>query len=321
MLFRIKKGLRKRGNYLAMEKEELIRRILELKKKRKAIILAHNYQPPEIQDIADLRGDSLELSLKASKTDAEVIVFCGVFFMAETAKIVSPEKKVLLPVGSACCDMANMLSPEEVKELREKYPGVPVVTYVNSTAEVKALSDICCTSANAVKVVGSFPDKRVLMLPDMNLARYVQRFFPDKEILYFEGFCPFHHLLLPEDVLRAKKEHPEAVFIAHPECQPSVIDLADYVASTSGMLRLAKELPHQEFIIGTEIGLLYPLSKENPGKKFYHPAPEKMICPSMKKIRLEDVLQSLEALEFEVIVPEDIRIKAYHAVKRMLEIV
>lgn len=304
-----------------MSKEELIKKILELKAKRKAIILAHNYQPPEIQDLADLRGDSLELSLKASKTDAEVIVFCGVFFMAETAKIVSPQKKVLIPVAGACCDMANMLSPEEVMRLRDEYPGVPVITYVNSTAEVKALSDVCCTSANAVKVAGNFSDKRLIMLPDMNLARYVQRFYPDKEIIYFKGFCPFHHLLTPEDVLRAKAEHPQAVFIAHPECRPEVIDLADYVASTSGMLRLAKELPHEEFIIGTEIGLLYPLSQVAPNKKFYHPAPEKMLCPSMKKIRLEDVLNALERDEFEVIVPEEIRIKAYQAVKRMLEIV
>jgi len=305
----------------ALDREKIIEKIFELKEKRKAIILAHNYQPPEIQDIADLRGDSLELSLKASKTDAEVIVFCGVFFMAETAKIVSPQKRVLIPVAGACCDMASMLSPEEVVELRKKYPGVPVVTYVNSTAEVKALSDVCCTSANAVKVVGTFPDKRILMLPDMNLARYVQRFFPDKEIIYFEGFCPFHHLLSPEDVLKAKTEHPEAIFIAHPECRPEVIDLADYVASTSGMLRLARELPHKEFIIGTEIGLLYPLSKENPDKRFYHPAPDKMLCPSMKKTRLEDVLNALENFEFEVIVPEEIRVKAYQAVKRMLEIV
>ncbi|MFN3568329.1 MAG: quinolinate synthase NadA [Caldimicrobium sp.] len=304
-----------------MEREKLIERILELKERRKAIILAHNYQPPEIQDIADLRGDSLELSLKASKTDAEVIVFCGVFFMAETAKIVSPQKKVLIPVAGACCDMASMITPEEVRKLRESYPGVPVVTYVNSTAEVKALSDVCCTSANAVKVVSTLPDETILMLPDMNLARYVQRFFPHKKILYFEGFCPFHHMLTPEEVLAAKKRHPNAIFIAHPECRPEVIDLADYVASTSGMLRLARELPNEEFIIGTEVGLLYPLSKENPHKKFYHPAPEKRLCPSMKKTRLEDVLNALEKDEFEVILEEEVRKKAYQAVMRMLEIV
>lgn len=303
------------------KRRQLIEDILKLKKERKAIILAHNYQPPEIQDIADLRGDSLELSLKASKTDAEVIVFCGVFFMAETAKIVSPQKRVLIPVAGACCDMANMITPEDVKRLRDKHSEVPVVTYVNSTAEVKALSDICCTSANAVKVVGTFSERQILMLPDMNLARYVQRFYPEKEIIFFEGFCPFHHQLTPEDVKRAKEKYPNAVFIAHPECRPEVIDLADYVASTSGMLRLAKELPHKEFIIGTEIGLLYPLRKENPEKIFHHPAPDKMLCPSMKKTRLEDVLNALENFEFEVELPEEIRSKAYQAVKKMLEIV
>ncbi len=304
-----------------MEKEKLIEKILDLKRKRKAIILAHNYQPPEIQDIADLRGDSLELSLKASKTDAEVIVFCGVIFMAETAKIVSPKKKVLLPVKEVPCDMADMIKIEDVLALKEKYPDAPVVTYVNSYAEIKAVSDICCTSANSVKVVGTLKEKRVIMIPDMNLARYTQRFYPDKEIIYFEGFCPFHHLLIPEEVIKCKEEHPEAIFIAHPECRPDVIDLAEYTASTSGMLKLAKKLPNKEFIIGTEIGLLYPLSKENPDKKFYHPAPEKMLCKSMKKISLVDVVKALENLEYEVVLEEEIIKKAYNAVKRMLETV
>ncbi|WP_038055929.1 quinolinate synthase NadA [Thermodesulfobacterium hydrogeniphilum] len=304
-----------------MKKEKLIEKILDLKRKRKAIILAHNYQPPEIQDIADLRGDSLELSLKASKTDAEVIVFCGVIFMAETAKIVSPEKKVLLPVKGVPCDMADMIKIEDVLALKEKYPDAPVVTYVNSYAEIKAVSDICCTSANSVKVVGTLKEKRVIMIPDMNLARYTQRFYPDKEIIYFEGFCPFHHLLTPEEVIKCKQEHPEAIFIAHPECRPDVIDLAEYAASTSGMLKLAKKLPNKEFIIGTEVGLLYPLSKENPDKKFYHPAPEKMLCKSMKKISLVDVVRALENLEYEVVLEEEIIKKAYNAVKRMLEIV
>jgi len=304
-----------------MEKKKLIKEILKLKKDRKAIILAHNYQPPEIQDIADLRGDSLELSLKASKTDAEVIVFCGVIFMAETAKIVSPEKKVLLPVKDVPCDMADMIKVEDVLALKEKYPDAPVVTYVNSYAEIKAVSDVCCTSANAVKIAGTLPDKRIIMIPDMNLARYTQRFYPEKEIIYFEGFCPFHHLLTPDEVKKCKEEHPEAVFIAHPECNPEVIDLADYVASTSGMLKLAKELPNKEFIIGTEIGLLYPLQKENPGKKFYHPSPEKMLCRSMKKISLEDVLNALENLQHEVVLDEEIRLKAYRAVRKMLETV
>ncbi len=304
-----------------MEKEKLVEKIIELKKKRKAIILAHNYQPPEIQDIADLRGDSLELSLKASKTDAEVIVFCGVFFMAETAKIVSPQKKVILPVRDVPCEMAEMITVEDVLSLKERYPDAPVVTYVNSYAEIKAVSDVCCTSANAVKVVGTFPNQKIIMLPDMNLALYTQRFYPDKTIIYHEGFCPFHHLLTKEDVIKAKKEHPSAIFIAHPECRPEVIDLAEHVASTSGMLKLAKSLPDKEFIIGTEIGLLYPLKKENPDKKFYHPAPEKMLCASMKKITLEDLLNALENLEFEIDLSEEVIKKAYSAVKRMLEII
>jgi len=304
-----------------MKKEKLIEKILELKRKRKAIILAHNYQLPEIQDIADLRGDSLELSLKASKTDTEIIVFCGVIFMAETAKIVSPKKKVLLPVKDVPCEMANMIKVEDVLALKAKYPDAPVVTYVNSYAEIKAVSDVCCTSANAVKVAGILPDKKIIMIPDMNLARYTQRFYPEKEIIYFEGFCPFHHFLTPEEVIKAKKKHPNAIFIAHPECRPEVIDLADHVASTSGMLKLAKKLPNKEFIIGTEIGLLYPLSKENPDKKFYHPSPEKMVCSSMKKITLENLFNALENLEFEVTLSEEVIEKAYSAVKKMLEIV
>ena len=304
-----------------MKKEKLIEKILELKRKRKAIILAHNYQPPEIQDIADLRGDSLELSLKASKTDTEIIVFCGVIFMAETAKIVSPKKKVLLPVKDVPCEMANMIKVEDVLALKAKYPDAPVVTYVNSYAEIKAVSDVCCTSANAVKVAGILPDKKIIMIPDMNLARYTQRFYPEKEIIYFEGFCPFHHFLTPEEVIKAKREHPNAIFIAHPECRPEVIDLADYVASTSGMLKLAKKLPNKEFIIGTEIGLLYSLSKENPDKRFYHPSPEKMVCSSMKKITLENLFNALENLEFEVTLNEEVIKKAYSAVKKMLEIV
>jgi quinolinate synthase len=241
--------------------------------------------------------------------------------MAETAKIVSPKKKVLLPVKEVPCEMAEMITPEDVIALKNKYPSAPVVTYVNSYAEIKALSDICCTSANAVKVVGTLKEKTVIMLPDMNLAQYTQRFYPDKKIIYHEGFCPFHHFLTPEEVIKAKEKHPSAIFIAHPECRPEVIDLADYVASTSGMLRLAKELPYKEFIIGTEVGLLYPLSKENPDKKFYHPSPEKMVCPSMKKISLENVLNALENLEFEIDLPEEIIKNAYSAVKKMLEIV
>ncbi|WP_297055006.1 quinolinate synthase NadA [Thermosulfurimonas sp.] len=302
-----------------MEREKLQAEIRKLARDRKALILAHNYQPPEIQDIADLVGDSLELSLKASRTDAEVIVFCGVLFMAETAHIVSPEKIVLFPAPQACCAMASMVSPEDVRALREAHPGAPVVTYVNSYAEVKAESDICCTSANVVRVIASLPEKEIICLPDRNLALYAQRHFPEKRIIYHEGFCPFHDVLSPEDVKRAREAHPEALFIAHPECRPEVIDLADHVASTSGMLRFCRESTHREFIIGTEVGLLYPLRKQNPDKKFY-PASEKMICESMKLTTLELVYQALENLEPRVVVPEEVRVRALRAVKRMLEI-
>ena len=293
--------------------------IRKLARDRKALILAHNYQPPEIQDVADLVGDSLELSLKASQTEARVIVFCGVLFMAETAHIVSPDKIVLFPTPQACCAMASMITPEEVKALREKHPGAPVVTYVNSYADVKAESDICCTSANVVKVIATLPEREIICLPDMNLARYAQRFFPEKKIIYYQGFCPFHDILTPEEVQKAKEAHPGAFFIAHPECRPEVIDLADHVASTSGMLRFCRESEHKEFIIGTEVGLLYPLRKQNPDKKFY-PASEKMICEAMKLTTLELVYQALETMEPRMVVPEEVRVRAYQAVKRMLEI-
>ncbi|HIE32495.1 MAG TPA: quinolinate synthase NadA [Thermodesulfobacteriaceae bacterium] len=302
-----------------MTKEKLQQEIRKLAKDRKALILAHNYQPPEIQEEADLVGDSLELSLQAARTEAKVLVFCGVVFMAETTAIVSPEKIVLLPNPQAGCAMADMITPEDVKALREKYPGAPVVTYVNSYADVKAESDICCTSANVVRVVASLPEKEVICLPDKNLARYAQRHFPDKKIIYHEGFCPFHDVLTPEDVQKAREAHPEALFVAHPECRPEVIDLADHVASTSGMLRFCRESDHKEFIIGTEVGLLYPLQKQNPDKKFY-PASEKMLCEAMKITTLELVYKALESLEPRVTVPEDIRSRALRAVKRMLEV-
>ena len=298
---------------------DLQQEIRELAREKKAIILAHNYQPPEIQDVADLTGDSLELSLKASETDAEVIVFCGVRFMAETAAIVCPDKLVVFPRLEAGCEMADMITVEDVEALKAKYPGAPVVTYVNSYVEIKAVSDICCTSANSVNVVKSLDAKEIIFLPDMNLARYTQRFFPDKKIHYHEGFCPFHDILTVEDVEKARREHPEAVFMAHPECRSEVIDLADVVRSTSGMLRYARESEAREFIVGTEVGLLYPLKKQNPDKEFF-PASEKMLCKAMKIISLEDLKRSLETLSPVVKIPEDVRQKAYRAVARMLEI-
>jgi quinolinate synthase len=298
-----------------MEIKEKIRGLVA---DRKAIILAHNYQPPEIQDMADLCGDSLELSIKASQTDAEVIVFCGVHFMAETASIISPDKTVLLPRHDAGCPMADMIDPESLEAKMAKLPPMPVVTYVNSTAAVKALSTICCTSANVVKVVNSLVEDEILMAPDKNLAMYAAS-YTDKKIQIWEGYCPTHDRLMPEDVEMAKNKYPGAVFIAHPECRPEVLALADVVASTSGMLRYARESNHDSYIVGTETGLIYPMQKGSPGKKFF-PASEKMVCPNMKRISPEDVVKSLEGMTGEVKVPEDIRIPALQAVQKMLEL-
>ncbi len=295
--------------------QETIRRLL---KERRAILLAHNYQPPEIQEVADLCGDSLELSIKASETDAEVIVFCGVHFMAETASILSPEKTVLLPRMNAGCPMADMITPEALSAKLEELGPMPVVTYVNSPASVKALSTVCCTSANVVAVVNSLDAPEILMTPDRNLARYAAM-QTTKTIHAWEGYCPIHDRLTTEAVIAARKAHPDAVFMAHPECRKAVLDMADSVLSTSGMVRFAKASPHQSFIVGTELGLMYALKKTCPDKAFY-PASESMICPDMKKIHLEDVIRSLETLEGQVKVLESARLPALEAVRRMIGI-
>jgi quinolinate synthase len=293
-------------------------KIRSLLKKRNAIMLSHNYQPSEIQDVADLCGDSLELSIKAAQTDADVIVFCGVHFMAETASILSPDKTVLLPREDAGCLMADMIEPEGLQIMMDKLPAMPVVTYVNSTAAVKALSTICCTSANAINVVNSLDADEVIMTPDRNLALYTAS-RTQKKVHTWDGYCPSHDRLLPEDVYSAKKAYPDAVFMAHPECRPEVLELADVIRSTSGMIRYAKESKNSSFIVGTEIGLIYPLKKANPDKAFY-PASSKMLCKNMKKISLEDVVRSLEHMAGEVKVPEDIRRPAFKAVQRMVEL-
>jgi len=299
-------------------REEILREIEELKHRRNAVILAHNYQIGEIQDIADLVGDSLELSRKAAATDADTIVFCGVLFMAETAAILSPEKNVLLPDLKAGCPLADMISRETLKMLREDHPQAPVVTYVNSSAEVKAESDICCTSANAVKVVNSLPQEKIIFVPDRNLGHWVAR-STDKELILWEGFCPTHEVLRKEDVLKVKKAHPQAKFVAHPECLEEVLDLADQVASTSGILSFARETSAKELIIGTENGMLYRLRKENPDKKFY-PASEKMVCPNMKYHTLEKVRDSLKKMIHLIKVTEEIRVEAYESINRMLNL-
>jgi quinolinate synthase len=293
-------------------------KIKELARKRNAIILAHNYQLPEIQDLADLCGDSLELSRRAAQTDAEVIVFCGVHFMAETASILSPNKKVLLPRMDAGCLMADMITAEALQVKISSLPPMPVVTYVNSTADVKALSTVCCTSANVVQVVNSLKADEMLLTPDRNLAMYAAS-KTGKKIHVWDGYCPSHEWLTVEDVDAARTAHPHAVFLAHPECRPEIVQMADVVASTSGMLRHVAEAKEKEFIIGTEIGILHPMKKAAPGKMLY-PASKKMSCKNMKKIKLEDVLRSLEEMSGEVSVPEQIRIPALGAVQAMIDL-
>ena len=293
-----------------------IRRLL---KEKNAILLVHNYERSEIQDIADLTGDSLGLSIEASKTKADIIVFCGVHFMAETASIICPNKTVLLPVISAGCPMADMITAQALVEKKKELPGVPVVSYVNSPASVKAESDICCTSANAIQVVKSLVNHdTILMTPDKNLARYTQR-YTDKRIVYWEGYCPYHDTLTPEQVKKVKHAYPEAVFLAHPECRPDVIDLADEAKSTSGMLEYVKKSRHTEFIIGTETGIIHTLKTQNPDKTFI-PADEKMICTDMKKIILTDIVTSLLTLTPVIKVAEEIRAKAIKAIERMLAV-
>ena len=295
-------------------------KIKELKKKRNAVILAHNYQLPEVQDVADFRGDSLELSRAAAKTEAKVIVFCGVYFMAETASILSPDKIVIMPDTNAGCPMANMLSAAELRKLKAEHLDAVVVGYVNSSAEVKAELDYCCTSTNAVAVVNYLKDKKeIIFVPDKYLADYVSK-QTGRSLISWSGFCPTHTKILPEDVRREKKFHPFAKVIVHPECLPAVVAMADAVLSTSQMAKFAKETEAKEMIVGTEVGLIYRLKKDNPGKEFY-PASERAVCPNMKRTTQEKILWALEELKEEVRVPDDIRLRARKAIDRMLEIV
>jgi quinolinate synthase len=300
------------------DNSELINEINALRKERKAVLLAHNYQRPEVQDIADFTGDSLGLSRQAARTGAEVIVFCGVHFMAQTAKLLSPSKTVLLPEKEAGCPMADMITAEQLREFKTRYPGAPVVAYVNTTAEVKAESDICCTSANAVEVVKSLDADRVLFVPDRNLGSWVAKAVPDKEILLYPGFCPTHQYITAEDIRKAKQEHPGALVLAHPECAAEVLALADAIRSTSGMLRFARESEATEFIVATEMGLLHPLQKDNPGKTF-HPL-FSALCPNMKLTTLESVRKSLTTNTHVIEIDEDIAGRARATVERMVAI-
>lgn len=299
--------------------ESLYDEIKSLAAERDAVILAHNYQRPEVQDVADFVGDSLGLARQAASTDASVIVFAGVHFMAETAKILSPDKTVLMPEPEAGCPMADMMNARELSAWKVQNPGVPVVTYVNSTAETKALTDICCTSANAVQVVESLGAAKVLFGPDRNLASWVARAVPDTEIVPWDGCCPIHDDVTAEQVAEAKGRHPRAEVIAHPECKPEVVDMADAVLSTSQMLSFAAESNADEFIVVTEEGLLHALSKAAPGKRFVNVTPE-MVCRNMKITTIEKVRDSLATMQTAIDVPADVRAAALRAVERMVAV-
>ena len=299
-----------------VEKQKRVRALL---KEKNAIMLAHNYQRDEIQEIADLSGDSLGLSMEAARTDADIIVFCGVHFMAESAAILSPLKQVLLPALNAGCPMADMITADNLRVKKKELPGYTVVTYVNSSADVKAESDICCTSANAIAVVNSLNRDKVFFTPDRNLAHWTSR-HTDKEVKWWDGFCPTHEYVPYEDIVACKEAHPDALVMAHPECTAEVLDLADAIRSTSGMLAFAKNSESKKFIVVTEKGLLYPLKKENPKKEFIL-ASKKLVCPNMKKITLDHVINALEnADDFTITVSGDIRVKAKVALDRMLAV-
>lgn len=293
--------------------------IRHLLKERNAVLLAHNYMRDEVQAIADITGDSLQLSMEAAKTDADVIVFCGVHFMAESAAILSPQKKVLLPRADAGCPMADMVDVSGLQALKAQHPGVPVVTYVNSSAAVKAESDICCTSANAVSVVRSLSDKKLIFAPDRNLGRWIAKQLPDKEFIYWEGYCPTHERLTAARVQEIKAAHPDALFICHPECAPEVSALADHVCSTSGMYIYCAKSTAKKFIIGTEAGILFKLREDNPDKAFILASPA-LICPNMKLTSLEDILLALQTMQPVVTVSEEVRLKAQAALDKMLAV-
>jgi quinolinate synthase len=297
---------------------EIINEISRLKKQKNAVILVHNYQHPEVQDIADFTGDSLELSQQAAKTTADAIVFCGVHFMAETAYIINPKRIVLLPDNESGCPMADMITVEALIAKKKELPRAVVVCYVNSTAAVKAESDICCTSGNAVKVVQSLGDEEILFVPDQYLGQWVAE-KTGHQMHLWPGYCPTHMKILPEDILSLKKEYPGYVAMVHPECRPEAKVAADEVLSTGGMMRYARESNAPGFIIGTETGILHRLRKENPNKHFI-PVTDKAVCPNMKRITLEKVLWSLQDMKHQIMVPEDIRIQALSAVERMLAI-
>jgi quinolinate synthase len=298
---------------------DIVARINDLRRRRDAVILSHNYQLPEIQDIADHVGDSLELARVSSRVSHRVILFCGVHFMAETAKLFNPEKTVLMPDRHAGCPMANMIYPEKLRREKELHSEAAVVTYINSTAEIKALSDICCTSSNGVKIASRIPEKEIIFIPDKYLGSYVQRRVPDKTVHLYDGYCPTHMLFSAEGIRQLKEKYPASQVLVHPECRIEVQDIADAICSTSQMIDFSRQSPATQFIICTEIGMLYRLKKEVPGKEFI-PGNPHALCPNMKLNTLEKVLWALEDMKHEIVVDPAFRDRALLPLKRMLEL-
>lgn len=299
--------------------EQKMQRIQELKEKTNAVIMAHYYVEDDVQKVADYIGDSYYLSDMATKIDAEVIVLCGVAFMGESAKILNPDKTVLLPASDADCPMAHMATLEKIKEVREQYEDVAVVCYVNSTAQLKAASDVCVTSANALKIVKALPNKNIFMIPDQNLARYISSQLPEKNFIFNDGYCHVHHAITVEQIQNAKNEHPEALVLVHPECQPVITEMADYIGSTSGIIKFATESEAKEFIVVTEMGVMYELKQRNPEKSFYL-AGSNQICENMKKITLDKIIEVLENHTSEVLMEKQLIEKAHKPMVRMLEL-
>lgn len=300
-------------------KEHLQRKIKKLKEEKDALIIAHNYQRDEVQEIADITGDSYALACRVTEARQRIVVFCGVLFMAESASILNPDKTILLPVKEAGCPLADMVTVAKLKKKKAEHPEAAVVCYVNSPAAVKAESDICCTSSNAAQIIKSLKEKKVIFVPDKNLGRYVKEQIPDKEIILWDGYCIVHLRLTQEEVAKVKKAHPDAEFIAHPECRKEVLALADYIGSTAGMIKYVKNSSCKEFIVGTEVGIIYRLSHDSPEKKFYVPTRE-FICANMKLTTLGWITRSLEQMKYEVKVPKDIADRARKGLERMVQV-
>ena len=300
--------------------EDIINEILELKKQRNAVIVAHNYQVDEVQKIADILGDSFALSRYCASSPHETIVFCGVHFMAESAKILSPQKTVLLPEINAGCPMADMVNAEDIRQLRKIYPNAAVVCYINTTAEVKAECEICCTSSNAVQVIRSLKEKDIIFVPDMNLGNYIARMVPEKNMIIWNGFCITHHRVTSDDVLNARAVHPDALVLVHPECRPDVVDMADFVGSTKQIMDFGAKSERRKFIIGTEMGVLFRLRDDNPDKEFYLLS-QGLICPNMKRTKLISVYNALKEMKHRIEIEDSILIRAKSSLDRMMQVV